>query len=261
MVKHMKVKVGMIQCDRSYQRPLEAPRVTSMASQFNWDLVGALELSQRPDGSFWVVDGQHRLFTIKQAVGDEAEVMCVVHHGLSVRDEAKLFRELNKLRKVVGALADFHAAVTQKDKTACEIAKMVAKFGLSVQGSYEWNNVRAIQSVIYAHSRNENLEQCLRILTAWDSHKRDHDPAVFDQNVIRTLSDFCSAFPDMDEVHLVSRLDTLQPSRVIALIRRAKKENNGVMTTWVAAANVFRGIYNQMGRGGRRNIAKLAPIE
>src|SRR5258708_7808516 len=43
-----------------YARPLREPRVKKLVAEFDPLGVGVLYLSMRDDGSYWIIDGQHR---------------------------------------------------------------------------------------------------------------------------------------------------------------------------------------------------------
>src|SRR4051794_31726791 len=50
-----------LQVDPTYQRPLNDRKRLRIASAFNWAAFGVLICARRPDGTIWVIDGQHRL--------------------------------------------------------------------------------------------------------------------------------------------------------------------------------------------------------
>jgi len=106
--------------DRSYQREFNTRRgrahIRKIAAGFNWSSVQALNVSDRGEGIFAVVDGQHTLggmiIRARQLgdIGDKAP--CIVGSRKTVSDEAASFVSLNQNRLAPSAL-QIHAARLQ----------------------------------------------------------------------------------------------------------------------------------------------------
>ena len=91
--------VGILRVDRKYQRNLDRAWVKEIADDLDPRLLGPVHVSYR-DGCFWVIDGQHRKYAIEMKYNDpDQPVECIVHHGSSEKDEARLFILLNTKRK------------------------------------------------------------------------------------------------------------------------------------------------------------------
>lgn len=88
--KSMYLKPTSLKADPSYQRPVKDERIKLILDDWNYDLVRPPMVSQRIDGSFYVVDGQHT----KVAWGiheNNAPIMCKVCGDLSHDEEVELF--------------------------------------------------------------------------------------------------------------------------------------------------------------------------
>jgi hypothetical protein len=80
-----------IRVDTQYQRPINIAHVRKIANEFDERAFGVILVSERADGSVYVIDGQHRLAAVKSMGRGGSEIPCHVYRGLSVGDEALIF--------------------------------------------------------------------------------------------------------------------------------------------------------------------------
>ncbi len=81
--------------DHAYQRELDEVRVLKMAANYRLALVGIVEVSDRGNGRYAILDGQHRWAMVRDRSFDQVKtphLPCRVHTGLTVDQEAKLYR-------------------------------------------------------------------------------------------------------------------------------------------------------------------------
>jgi hypothetical protein len=81
---------GQLAVDHAYQRNLSESRIKKMAATWSWAACGALKVALRPNGEWYVFDGQHRLVAA-QLVKDILALPCLVYEMDTVTDEAKGF--------------------------------------------------------------------------------------------------------------------------------------------------------------------------
>lgn len=118
------VPVSKMFVDTRYQRALRGKRAQEFADNFSWDAFGLPCLSEREDGFFAEVDGQHRIESLLlQGLGN-IEVEAEVFHGLSLSEEAALFRARNHMEKVP-LLDKFRARLVEGEPTAVEMMKIL----------------------------------------------------------------------------------------------------------------------------------------
>lgn len=73
------------------QREFDKKHADNIAKHFSWDKFKPIDVSFR-DGKYWVIDGQHRLYAIKKInYGKDCAVLCNVHYGMTLIDEANFF--------------------------------------------------------------------------------------------------------------------------------------------------------------------------
>ena len=92
----IKINLKDLKIDPSYQRAPDERRIRKIAS--NWDDLKAnlVHVSHRPDG-YYVIDGNHTRLACERA--GRTDILCRVHEGLTINDEAQLFVELNMNNK------------------------------------------------------------------------------------------------------------------------------------------------------------------
>jgi hypothetical protein len=116
-----------------YQRPVDWRQVHYYASRWNEQGAGTPELSQREDGSLWILDGQHRILGgIEAGVSD---LRCKVHFDLSLAAEAQLYLIMNRDRKNQTVWQIWNAEAALADPMVCGITAVCAEFGLTVAHS------------------------------------------------------------------------------------------------------------------------------
>lgn len=130
--------------DDSYQRSTDngasKALIKKIASGWDWRMCLPLVVSKRDDGSLWVIDGQHRLQAAKLR-GDIPFLPCCVAVYGSVAAEAEMFVAMNRARKSMNRLDDFHAAIASGDPEAIKIAGIITSAGFTVSrktGSQSW---------------------------------------------------------------------------------------------------------------------------
>ena len=76
-----------------YQRILNMKNVAGIVKNFDPAKLGVLVVSHRADGTYAVLDGQHRLAALRRLGYDAAN--CIVLEGMTIRQEADYFRRQN----------------------------------------------------------------------------------------------------------------------------------------------------------------------
>lgn len=117
--------------DPDVQRNLDRSRVDKIAKEFRDDAVGVLTVSER-GGALRVVDGQHRRAAAQAVRGESVSLECRVFTGLTLAQEAELFRLLNNTAKP-SHLDLFKIRVIEGDEVAQHINKMVEDLGWRVE--------------------------------------------------------------------------------------------------------------------------------
>lgn len=125
------INKNVLNVDKSYQRPPSETTANFYAKNWNWTAVNVLVVGQRSDGSYWVVDGQHRLFAAMKRA-DITELPCSVFQSDGSKEEASLFVKLNTARRTANVLERFHADIVCENKDALAIRDLVEKHGFRI---------------------------------------------------------------------------------------------------------------------------------
>jgi len=135
---------GELRIDDSYQRSIDTgpsrALINRIASDWDWRMCLPLVVSKRDDGYFYVIDGQHRLAASKLRT-DIPFLPCCVFVFESVAEEAKMFVAMNRARRAVNRLDDFHAAQASGNEDALAIKGLIEAVGFTVSrktGSGAW---------------------------------------------------------------------------------------------------------------------------
>lgn len=125
-----------------YQKPVETARVSRIVARFNPAKLGSVLLSDRKDGTYAVVDGQHRLAAVRQMHIDE--IHAVILDGLTVEEEADLFRTQSENVVPPKAIDQFRAGIIAKDPHYLTIKAILDKYGYAVSDDSRPYHVRAV---------------------------------------------------------------------------------------------------------------------
>jgi len=145
--------------DATYQRSIETgpsrALIRRIAQHWDWGLFQPLVVAKRVDGTFWVVDGQHRLAAARLR-SDMYDLPCVVTQYDNPGDEAATFVALNVQRRPLSALDLFKAALAANDESSIEIEMMLSAAGLSLAPhsnftAWKPGMVSNISGIIAAH--------------------------------------------------------------------------------------------------------------
>lgn len=163
--------------EHSYQRPA-TKKMEQIGKAWKDELAGYPVISQRNDDSFWIIDGQHRIGGAR--IAGKTHMPVDIRHGLSLKEEAKLFDELNGQRSHVTAVDRYKAKMFYDDPEAMEITAIVESFGGEIatkSGAGAWGEIKAmaIRSVaslfrVYEQESPARLREILQIIhDAWGS--------------------------------------------------------------------------------------------
>ncbi len=241
--KFAKVTPQEIEIDRQFQRELDENRCKAMAKELDMNRIGVPVLSRRKNGSLVALDGQHRVYALQMAE-HTAAILCEVHDGLTVTEEAELFLKLNGGRKAVHVHDKWKARIVANDPIALEIKGIMDSLGLRIARVIAPSSIAAVQSVESVHVRNGNLKATLAILKRWGDGVT---PEVYDADLIKYVSHFLKDHPTASPATLIDKLSSIHPERVVNRIKRAHQLSQDIPRTVVASAQL-RDIYNTKNR-------------
>lgn len=130
---HRVVPIALLKVDPSYQRAdfINRRVVSTISSDYCPVKFNCLIVGERPDGTLWVVDGQHRMLgAVRKGL---EEVPCLVFKSSGPQQEASMFFDLNKTRTSINQICMFRACLMQGEAKATAIQATMDKHGFSIQ--------------------------------------------------------------------------------------------------------------------------------
>lgn len=219
MAKFSTLPVKEIHVDPAVQRALNAARVQDMAEDFNEKALGTITVSRRDDGHNYVIDGQHRHATARRARGENYRLNCHIYEGLSLQEEAALFRALNTAVKPQ-ALDLFRVRVVEGEAIAVAISALMEHYSWHVSTSsgprYRYVAVRALEEVYGRDHGHLLLDKVVSILTS----AYDGDPKSMRGEVILGLAALYEEHGE--KIRDMKMIERLQNQGLMDMLDRAK---------------------------------------
>lgn len=138
--------VSLLRFDPQVNRDINDRNVTKICEGFDPDAFGVIEVSERPDGTYVVIDGQHRCKAIIDMGWADQRVECKVHRQLTIAQEAALFSKLNASLNL-SPIEKFLKRVVAEDPVAVEVVRIAAKVGFIVDRQPRDGNIAAVVSL------------------------------------------------------------------------------------------------------------------
>jgi hypothetical protein len=194
-----------------YQRAANERRIRKISANWDWDMMEPLVVSIRqgqPDeGSYFVVDGQHRFLAALRVFGEDQEVPCIIVH-MTLDQEALRFARQNENRRNVHTRDLFRAKIQANDPEALDIKDAVETAGWTIgyhHGPSRGHSITALSGLqgIYRYFGREILLRALRV--ARDAYPVGMDSRA-DIRVISGIAHFLYHFPVVNEEKLIEKL-------------------------------------------------------
>lgn len=185
------------------QRELVQARVDKMAAEFDPEQIGNPTVNQRDDW-YWIIDGQHRIETLKKVGWGDQQVQCWKYVGLTEAEEAETFLKLNDTLSV-SAFDKYTKGVNAGRAVECDIDRVVRSNGLVVSRDSIPGAIGAPGTLrrIYTRSSPATLGRTLRIIR--DSYG---DPGL-ESSVLDGIAYLCQRYNGtLDDKLAVERLAT-----------------------------------------------------
>lgn len=175
--------VGEMFVDETYQRPVQLARARAMAVDWDRRLAGVIVVSDRGAAAaprYAVIDGQHRVAGAR--LRDPSSLLvAIVHEGLSVADEARLFDRLNRERRRPSTWDHWRARKSSGDPAVLAIEEVVTGLGLRIDPATCEGNVRCTATLekLAALGGTELVASTLKLISdVWDLRVDAYDAPV-----------------------------------------------------------------------------------
>lgn len=169
-----------------YQRILNMKNVAGIVKNFDPAKLGVLVVSHREDGTYAVLDGQHRLTALRRLGYDAAN--CIVLEGMTIQQEADYFRRQNENKQSLRINDTFNASLWAEDAGSLRIKELMDKYGFRHGKSGQPMCICAIGALqrILRRFGDRTLELTLACIAAtWP-----HDSTILRGEMLAGLGEF-----------------------------------------------------------------------
>jgi hypothetical protein len=194
--------------DPSYQRPKNPTEVNKIGKNFSEGALGTVTVSARVDAAgettYILVDGQQRKEGAALA-GFHGRIRADVHHGLTLADEARLFRLLN-FRSAVQPVYLFKAALIEGDKDALAVQKILDDLGIPFGTARGYSGAASSRRLVGRKNGETSLRWALaQVQKIYDS---TGNGGCYDASVVEAFYWLFDKFgtPRIDEKNLYEKL-------------------------------------------------------
>jgi len=133
------IRASKLLISSAYQRYICITTIKK-AKQFNYLLCQTLVIALRPDGSYVIIDGQHKAIMAILS-GEELDLPCqIFKHDVNatlaqcIKIEAQLFEDLNTSRKNTSRLDKVRAGLSYGDEESVEFQNNFISIGVQAEG-------------------------------------------------------------------------------------------------------------------------------
>lgn len=202
------------------------------------------------DGKYWVIDGQHRLAAVREKFGGECVILCRVHYGMTLIDEANFFLEQDINDKNIKYKDKMNVRFKIGDEEVVDAVLCAAIAGWRMDEfakNYAKGRLTAHAAVMKLHRKleREQFIDLLKVLyVAWDG-----DPHGACRKILNGMERFYKAYwGEFDSAILARKLGKLSPEAIVRDGRSAniRSNENGLPFA--------RAILRQYNYGARKNV-------
>lgn len=233
------------------QREFRKAHGDRLAKELDLNKLGFPIINHR-DGVYWVCDGQHRIYALKEN-GFEKDVLdCEVYENLSDPEMAEIFIGRDD-RKAISPFDRFHVACTAGRRRESDIRRVVESQGLKISQTEGDGCIGAVSTLgkVYDRSSDVILGQVLRtVKTAYSG-----DTKAFDSSIIIGLGLVFNRYNGRANERELSDTLAAMPQGARGLLRRAEsqRERTGNQKAQCVAATVVEAYNKKLGpRSGKR---------
>lgn len=234
--------LALLTVDKSYQREIGkhgAAHVNRILLAFNWNCYQPIVVSERDDGTYAVIDGQHRLEAAKRHPLIDS-LPCYIIDAADAAKQAAIFVAVNSRRIALTSLQQFHAAVAARQPEAMVAAGLCADAGVTILKSPPSYDIPP-RSIISPFTLLKMVRQVGRpaVATAIKILAETH-PATLNAFRSPTIAALCRviADPKIDGAKVRTVLAATDLDRFYDDTRNDRTQNGGTLET--AAERVLR---------------------
>lgn len=224
------------------QREFRKAHGDRIASELDLNKLGFPIINHR-DGIYWVLDGQHRVYALKQFGFEKDTIECEVYDNLTDAEMADIFLGRDE-RKAISPYDKFHVACTAGRERECSAQRIVEANGLKISRESKSGCIGAVSTLLKIRDRHGDVVLGQTVRTANKAFAGE--PAGFDGSVLEGIALVFNRYNGRtNEKEMAARLAAI-PQGVRGVQRRAEsqRERTGNLKAQCIAATVVD-IYNK----------------
>lgn len=231
----MTIAISNMVVYREVQRdPPSKKSVKEIVDALDLNALGTFHVSRRKDGTLSVLDGQRRKTALEALGMGNYRVNCLVYEGLTVAQEAALFRLLNRQR-IVSLADDFSKGVVANDERDVGITKAMAKIQWKVSRGNSPGIAACIKPLRTLWDYDGNGALLNRVVTTLDA-AFGRDKGTMCSSLVSGMGQFLMDDGSVDLAVLVEKLRAKfqSPVTVVTMARQRRDIDGGSMASSVA---------------------------
>lgn len=255
----MYLEVGELTVDITVQRYLNTPHVSRMQKTYDPLAIGAISVSLREDGTYYVMDGQNRVELTRRMRGTRAKMLCLVYRGLTLEDEARLFVKTNN-SVGVRPLDKFRVRLVEGERVAVELNSILTDHGWRVppggtRGQGHFLSVGELERVWNGADNRLKKEHpdAVRLTIATLTEAWGHQPDAVRSELIGGIGRLFIRYPDADWERVARGL-SISGSPIQFVAAAKSRVTNGHQKLYNAIAALAVETYNKGLRSNRLSV-------
>lgn len=177
--RYAEIDKNDLHVDPAYQREAAMAASRQIASKWSWIACGTLSVAKRKDGSYFVIDGGHRLLAALHR-SDIHLLPCLVFNVVNEEQESKSFIVQNQQTRRMSPFDLLRAELHCGDPVAVAITGLVESCGMTfgpTSSSTPWHAVRCINQVKRLYSMNRDVLEAIWPVVA-ETAKAEQQPVT-----------------------------------------------------------------------------------
>ena len=216
-----KLNIKDLHSGLEYQRKIDKKRIKEIADNFSWNLFTPIVVSFR-DNRYNVIDGQHRLFALKENNKDgknkkEINVPCYVISGLNEKQESELYFKLATGVKQQSTLQILKAEYLSGSKDVIDMVDIInsnKNLTLDFESNSKNGRIVAVRCIknIYDKSTKSEFKEFIDLLgDTWKGDKKSLQIPV-----LNAMSLFVKNYnKEYDRSYFIKSLSKVSPEEII----------------------------------------------
>lgn len=148
----MHIPKELLRIDETYQREqVSSTKVIRIAREWDWRLYGALSVIQRPDLTYWVYDGGHRLRAAFHR-DDITTLPCLVFKVEDKSQEAKAFVGANTIKSNVSSFHVYRGSLVAGEPVAVAVHELLSTYGFTAvqfgRGVFDFRSAGTLSALV-----------------------------------------------------------------------------------------------------------------